>query len=537
MRGRSYRSKELRRPNNVSARPSTISGRSLIVLANRAPFSHTRLSSGEVIMTRSASGLVTALEPLLETHTGTWVAHGSGDADGLVVDSTDGVNVQSNGARYRLRYVWLAEEDHRGYYCGFANEGLWPLCHDIGVDPVFRIRDFEAYKSVNSRFVHAVTQEAVQSDTVVLVQDYHFALAPRLLKRHRRLSTVVTFWHIPWPSPDVLGACPWAEQLLEGVLGSDILGFQTEADCRNFVACAERFLDADADRPNENITYREHSTRIRAYPVGVDWNATAVRAAAPVVDCRQRVSRELALPSGVRVGVGIDRLDYTKGIPQKFLAIERLLESHPELRGRFTFLQVAEPSRGSLPAYQAIRREVLETRDRVNQRFGSEHVQPIRLLDAHHDAEAVYRLYRAADVCYVGSLRDGMNLVAKEFVSARNDERGVLVLSATAGAARQLHAALLVDPYDIAGAGHALHRALCMSDLEQATRMQTMRSVVRRFSAQWWAGRLLQDAQRETSRTSPTASRHVPIQSRCERRTARVCRSSPTPERSPSSRP
>jgi trehalose-6-phosphate synthase len=510
MRRRSFRSTQSFRVNQEQEPPSTTGDRTVVVLANRAPLSHMRLPTGDVTVTRSASGLVTALEPLLATHAGTWVAHGSGDADGLVVDSTDGLEVLSGDAHYRLRYVWLTEEDHQGYYCGFANEGLWPLCHNIDVAPVFRPHDFEVYRAVNSRFVRAVAEEAARNDAVVLVQDYHFALAPRLLRRQRPLSTIVAFWHIPWPSPDQLGACPWARQLLDGLLGSDSLGFQTEADCLNFVRCAKVFLNAEAGRTNDTVAYRRHMTRIRAYPVGVDWNAAVVRATAAPAACREHVRREFGLSSDVRVGVGIDRLDYTKGIPQKFLAIERLLDHCPELRGKFVFVQVAEPSRGCLPEYQAIRRQVLDMRDRVNQRFGSGDAVPIRLLDAHHDADAVYRLYRVADLCYVGSLRDGMNLVAKEFVSARDDERGVLVLSELTGAARQLQAALLFNPYDVAGAADALHRALSMSDREQATRMRTLRSVVQRFSAQWWAEQLLRGATREFDHRTATPLEFVP---------------------------
>jgi trehalose 6-phosphate synthase len=484
--------------------------RSLIVLANRAPFSHNRLPGGDVTATRSASGLVTALEPLLEAHSGTWVAHGSGDADMEVVDGADGLGVESDAAHYRLRYVWLTAEELRGYYYGFANEGLWPLCHDVGVEPVFRGCDFAAYQAVNQRFVNAVVQEATRDDTVVLVQDYHFALAPRLLRRRQPSSTVVTFWHIPWPTPEVFGTCPWAPRLLDGLLGSDILGFQTDQDCLNFMRCAQSVLDGDADRTSGTVTYRRRTTQVRAYPVGVDWDAAAARTAAPAPACRERVCRELGLPSDVSLALGVDRLDYTKGIPQKFLAIERLLEDHPELRGRIAFLQVAEPSRGSLPEYREIRRRVLETRDRVNRRFGDERLAPIRLLEGHYAADAVYRFYKAADACYVGSLRDGMNLVAKEFVSARNDERGALVLSAFTGAARQLQSALLVDPDDITGAARALHRALTMPDREQATRMRALRSVVRTFSAQWWADQLLEDARRERSRTAAVAAQSVP---------------------------
>jgi trehalose 6-phosphate synthase len=375
---------------------------------------------------------------------------------------------------------------------------------------VFRRSDFDAYGAANKKFVTAVVQEAAGSVPVVLVQDYHFALAPRLLRNQLPASRIVSFWHIPWPRPDVLTACPWAARLLEGMLGSSVLGFQTEEDCQHFIACVEHWLGAEVDHSLDVITYRGNETFVRAYPVGVEWDSAVVRATLPASACRERLRRELGLPSDVRLGVGVDRLDYTKGIAQKFLAIERLLERHPELRGSFQFVQIAEPSRSSLSAYQEARQAVLDTCDQVNSRFEVGGVKPVRLLEAHHEPDAVYRVYRAADLCYVGSLRDGMNLVAKEFVSARSDERGVLVLSALTGAARQLKDALLVDPHDTAAAARALYRALSMSQREQATRMRLLRSVVRKFSAQWWAEQLLNDADRERVRTPAIAADYLP---------------------------
>jgi trehalose-6-phosphate synthase len=432
----------------------------LIVVANRAPVSHEQTPDGQIVPTRSASGLVTALEPLVTARAGTWIAHGAGRADRLVANVDDAIMVPPGRPRYRLRYVWLDEDEHRGYYFGFANEGLWPLCHDLSVRSVFRRHDFDAYAAVNKKFVKAVVRESAGTFPVVLVQDYHFALVPRLLRKQLPASRILSFWHIPWPAPDGLTACPWAAHLLDGMLGSSVLGFQTEEDCLHFIACVQQWLPATIDHRHDVITYRGNETRVRAYPVGVEWDSEVVRATPPASACRQRLCEELGLPSNLRLGVGVDRLDYTKGIPQKFLAIERLLDRHPELRGHFQFVQIAEPSRSSLPAYQEARRAVREACDQVNGRFGGCGVTPIRLLEAHHDPDAVYRVYRAADLCYVGSLRDGMNLVAKEFVNARNDARGVLVLSALTGAARQLQAALHIDPYDVAGAAHALHRAL-----------------------------------------------------------------------------
>lgn len=465
----------------------------VIVLANRAPLKH-ELTSDGIVTTRSASGLVTALEPLLAEYSGTWVAHAAGSADSHVVDALGAVDVPPAKPQYRIRYVPVPDDEYRGYYFGFANEGLWPLCHTTRVAPVFRRSDYEMYRAANARFADVVADEAGRGTPIVLVQDYHFALAPHLLRQRLPRSKVVSFWHIPWPCPRTFHACPWSAELLEGLLGSDIVGLQTDDDCRNFLACAEALYGADVDTAEGVVEYRGRVIRVRPYPVGVDCAHDAMRALPDPAACREAVCRDLGLPAGVRLGVGIDRMDYTKGINEKFLAIERLLDDQPDLAGRFAFIQVAEPSRDGLAAYRAERARVSATCDRINQRFGSSGVAPIRLLEHHHEPDAVYRYYRAADFCYVGSLQDGMNLVAKEFVAARGDEGGVLVLSERAGSARQLRAALMVNPLKIDASARTLSQALRMPHVEQSRRMRLLRQNVLAFDASWWAGRMVEDA-------------------------------------------
>ena len=469
------------------------------MLANRAPFTH-ELSRGRVVTTRSSGGLVTALEPLLDAYSGTWVAHAAGSADTSVVDQLGGIDVPPANSQYRVRYVSVPDDEYRGYYFGFANEGLWPLCHAVNVTPVFRRRDYGMYRAANTRFASVVTEEADGGSPLVLVQDYHFALAPRLLRQRLPQSRLVAFWHIPWPRPRVFRRCPWALEVLEGLLGSDIIGLQTDDDCRNFLGCAEALLNAVVDPAEGTILSQGRMTSVRAYPVGIDCAHDALRSAPSPAACREQVCRELDLPAGVRLGVGIDRMDYTKGINEKLQAIERLLEAQPELVGRFAFVQVAEPSRDCLAAYRAARAQVVETCQRVNARFRTEAGPPIRLLEAHYEPADVYRLYRAADFCYVGSLHDGMNLVAKEFVSARSDEGGVLVLSQFAGAARQLGAAVLVNPRRLEQSAAAIAEALRMSAVEQAKRMRILRDNVMAFDASWWARQLVDDATRLVGR-------------------------------------
>ena len=465
----------------------------VIVLANRAPFKH-EASRGRIVATRSASGLVTALEPLVEAYSGTWVAHAAGSADAMVVDPLGGIDVPPANPQYRVRYVSLPDDEYRGYYYGFANEGLWPLCHNVDVTPVFRRVDFEMYRAANTRFAGVVADEAGGGEPLVLVQDYHFALAPQLLRQRLPGSQVVAFWHIPWPRPRTFRTCPFALELLEGLLGSDIVGFQTDDDCRNFLGCVEAVPEADVDLSEGKVEYRGRVIAVRAYPVGIDCAHESMQSAPPAAVCRERVCRELDLPASVRLGVGIDRMDYTKGIHYKFLAIERLLEMQPHLVGRFAFIQVAEPSRDCLAAYRSARAQAVETCARVNRRFGTQGLLPIRLLERHHEPAEVYEYYRAADFCYVSSLHDGMNLVAKEFVAARGDERGVLVLSQFAGAAQQLGAAVLVNPLRIDRSAEAIAAALRMPPIEQATRMRVLRANVTSFDASWWASRMVEDA-------------------------------------------
>ena len=350
------------------------------------------------------------------------------------------------------------------------------------------------YRAANARFASVAADEARGSSPLVLVQDYHFALAPRILREELPHGRLVAFWHIPWPRPRVFRTCPWAREVLDGLLGSDIVGCQTDDDCRNFLGCAEALLDAIVDPAEGTVVYRGHMTSVRAYPVGIDCAHDALLSTPSAAACRERVCRELDLAAGVRLGVGIDRMDYTKGINEKFQTIERLLEARPELVGRFAFIQVAEPSRDCLAAYRDARAQVVETCQRVNARFRTEAGPPIRLLEAHHEPADVYRLYRAADFCYVGSLHDGMNLVAKEFVSARSDETGVLVLSQFAGAARQLRAAVLVNPHRTEQSAAAIAEALSMPAVEQRKRMRILRENVTSFDASWWARQMVDDA-------------------------------------------
>ncbi|HVJ23116.1 MAG TPA: trehalose-6-phosphate synthase, partial [Burkholderiales bacterium] len=479
-----------------------LKGDEVLIVSNREPYIHVRKNDSNVIeIQRPASGLVTALEPVMRACSGTWIAHGAGSADRETVDKNDHVMVPPERPSYRIRRVWLSNEEEQGYYFGFANEGLWPLCHIAHTRPIFRAPDWDHYKTVNRRFADVVADEARTDDPIVLVQDYHFALLPKMVRERLPKATIITFWHIPWPNPEAFGICPWREEVLEGMLGSSILGFHTQFHCNNFFDTVDRFMEARVDRETFTISHGGDPTEVRRYPISIEWPPNALAVQPPVPECRKRVRERLGLNPEVRVGVGVDRLDYTKGILERFAAIERLLELEPRWIGQFSFIQAAAPSRVSIDEYQNLDTRVRQVAARINERFGRPGCPPIVLRIQHHDAAEVYEIYRAADLCYVSSLHDGMNLVAKEFVASRDDEQGVLVLSQFTGAARDLPEALIVNPYDIEQSAAAIHLGLTMSPEEQRARMRSMRNLVQEFNVYRWAGRMLIDAARMRHRS------------------------------------
>jgi trehalose-6-phosphate synthase len=471
-------------------------GDQVIVVSNREPYIHERTAVG-VVVKRPASGLVTAVEPVMRACSGTWIAHGSGSADRDAVDARDRVRVPPGQDDYWLRRIWMTPEEEQGYYYGFANEGMWPLCHVAHVRPVFRESDWEAYRAINQRFADAVIAEARSDDPVVLVQDYHFALLPAMIREKLPQATILTFWHIPWPNPESFGICPWRREILQGMLGSTILGFHTRFHCKNFIETGDRDLEARIEHEHSTIAYQEKETLVESYPISIEWPSDVeVAGWAPVAACRQRVIERLGLPADVCLAVGVDRFDYTKGILERLNAVERLLEKWPSWIGRFVFVQVAAPTRTALDEYRSFQDRIQRVTQRINERFGQEGYQPVHLLAQHHEHDAVVELFRAADICVVTSLHDGMNLVCKEFVAARDDLRGVLVLSRFAGASRELAEALVVNPYHVEETADALNRAALMPLAEQRERMSSLRSTVREFNVFRWAGRMLADAGR-----------------------------------------
>ncbi len=470
-------------------------GAEVLVVSNREPYIHNRTNGG-IGLQIPASGLVAALEPVMRACGGTWIAHGSGTADRETVDDNDRLRVPPASPAYTLRRVWLTDEEQDGYYYGLANEGLWPLCHIAFVRPVFREADWAHYVTINERFADAVVAEAATDAPIVLVQDYHFALLPRMIRNRLPKASVITFWHIPWPNAETFGICPWREEIIDGLLGSTILGFHTQFHCNNFLEAADRFMESRIDRELASVTLRGHETLIRPYPISIEWPPVALADQAPVRECRDAVRQRFSLPADARIAVGIERFDYTKGILDRMRAIDDLLNRQPEWRGKLVFIQAAAPTRSKLDAYSTLQKEAVQLADEVNARHGRDGYKPILLVIRHHEPAEVYELFRAADICIVSSLHDGMNLVAKEFVAARDDEQGILLLSGFAGASRELSEALIVNPYDTHGMAETLATALSMPVSEQRERMRLMRDLVRQRNVYRWAAQMLLDAAR-----------------------------------------
>jgi trehalose 6-phosphate synthase len=482
-------------------------GAQVMVVSNREPYIHNR-EGDQITLQTPASGLVAALEPVMRACGGTWIAHGSGSADRETVDARDHIRVPPAEPSYTLRRVWLSEEEADGYYYGLANEGLWPLCHIAFIRPTFRESDWQQYVKVNERFADAVAQESQQTDPVVLVQDYHFALLPRMIRRRMPHATILMFWHIPWPNAETFGICPWREQLVDGLLGSSVLGFHTRFHCNNFFEAVDRFMESRIDREHASVTLGGHETLVRPYPISVEWMPPELEIQKPVAQCRAAIRQRYGLAPATKIIVGVERFDYTKGIIDRLKAFDELLARKPQWRGAAVFIQVAAPTRSKLPSYSAAREQTEELARRINQQHGSETYQPLILEVRHHEHNEVFELFRGADVCIVSSLHDGMNLVAKEFVAARDDEQGVLILSSFAGASRELASALIVNPYDTRAVADTIDRALTMPAGEQRERMRLMRELVRERNVYRWAGEMFRDLARLRKRELILSSRN-----------------------------
>jgi trehalose 6-phosphate synthase len=481
---------------NKSALPPslshTMSHKHLVVIANREPYIHQR-KGDKIEVIRPASGLVTALEPILRQCGGLWIAHGSGSADMEVTNAQGEVAVPPEKPTYTLKRVTLSKEEEEGYYYGFSNEGLWPLCHLAHTRPVFRLSDWQNYLRVNQKFADAIPNGALTSDSLFLLQDYHFALLPQLLKNRSGTNgpKISIFWHIPWPNPEAFGICPWHKELLQGMLGADVIGFHTQYHCNNFLEACNRYLEARIDYEHFSVTMGNHETLIRAFPIGID--------TAPVRKISDTEIQELKAKYGINaqyIAVGVDRIDYTKGILERCEAVERFLERYPEYIGKFSLVQMGSPSRTHIPAYRMLYEQISETVKRINDRYsrgeGETRYQPIIFLAEHHEWKDIQYFYQMGDICMVTSLHDGMNLVAKEYVWCQKPERGSLILSKFTGASRELTESFIVNPYSVEEIADAIASALRLTSEEKARRMTSMREKVQTRNAYKWAAELIE---------------------------------------------
>ena len=460
--------------------------RPIYVVSNREPVSH--VHDGRTINeVRPASGLVTALEPIKLACGGTWVAHGSGTADRVVGER---IGLPTDDPAYSLRRVWLSEQEEAGYYYGFANEGLWPLCHIVHERPQFRADDWEQYRAVNARFAGVLVEEMEKAEQpIVLAQDYHFAMLPQLVKQSRPDARVALFWHIPWPNFEAFGICPWQDEILLGMLGADLIGFHTQFHCNNFLETVERTIEGRVDWESFSVVRGQHRTWVRPFPISV-----APDESEPTPE-RGALRAELGVMTEW-MGVGVERVDYTKGLPERFRALRRFFERWPEYRRRVTFVQIASLSRSQIPRYRALQEEVREVVRALNEEIGERGWQPVIYRERHHDHREIRRFYRAADFCMVTSLHDGMNLVAKEYVAAQTDDEGSLILSRFTGASRELRDAWIVNPYDVEDMATAIHDALTADPLDRRSRMRRLRDHVREYNIYGWAGLLVAELAR-----------------------------------------
>ncbi|MDE2312070.1 MAG: trehalose-6-phosphate synthase [Patescibacteria group bacterium] len=460
--------------------------RKIFVVSNREPYAHKKVKN-EIQWDVPASGMVTALEPVMEACGGLWLAHGSGSADKLTVDKDNKIQVPPDDPKYTLKRVWLTDKEVKGYYVGFANEALWPLCHLAHTRPIFRKEDWLEYRKVNGKFAQVLLAELKDVQRpVVLVQDYHFALLPAMIKHSRPDAEIGLFWHIPWPNAESFSICPWRKDILEGMLGADVIGFHTQQYCNNFFETVGKEIESLADLEKFAITHQGHTAHIKPFPISVAFNGAEDNAPEAKSELLERLDIKPKY-----LGLGVDRLDYTKGILERLRGIEFFFDLHPAYREQFTFLQIAPPSREGVEKYRQFNADVTAEAERINRKLETGSWKPIVLLKEHHTHGEIYPLYRAANVCLVTSLSDGMNLVAKEFVAARDDEAGVLVLSQFTGAARDLKEALVVNPYSAEETAEAIYRSLTMPESEQHRRMKKMRDTVKNYNIYRWAAEFL----------------------------------------------
>jgi trehalose 6-phosphate synthase len=465
-----------------------LKNRKIFAVSNREPYVHTKVKN-DVVCSVPASGMITAIEPVMEACGGIWMAQATGDGDKKTSDANGKLQVPPDDPKYTLKRIWISEKEHKGFYVGFSNEALWPLCHNVHNRPIFRKEDWQEYKSVNGKFAQSLLREIKDvKNPMILVQDFHFALLPQMIKKSRPDAKIGIFWHIPWPSPEVFSICPWHKEILEGMLSADIIGFHTQQYCNNFMETVGKAIESMIDSEQFSITLKGHLTNIRAFPISVAFSAG--------IDEKQKIERgkNLLDELGIKtkyVGLGVDRLDYTKGILERFKGIEFFFELYPAYKEKFTFLQIAPISREEVEKYRQFNEDVTAQAEKINAKFQKNGWIPIVLVKKHFNHRDLDALYRQANVCLVTPLHDGMNLVSKEFVAARNDESGVLILSQFTGSSKELKGAIMINPYSAEKTALAISEALNMPLTLQRQNMKKMREAIKNYNIYRWSAEFM----------------------------------------------
>jgi len=462
----------------------------LFVISNREPYMHVMdEATGAVSCIRPASGVVTAIHPILCSCGGTWIAHAGGNADKKFINSKNKLGVPPEDNRYILKRVWLSKKEEDGYYYGFSNEGLWPLCHNTHTRPIFREEDWQMYKKVNQKFADSVLEELPAQSPFIFIQDYHFTLLGKMIKEKRPDAKIALFWHIPWPTPEAFQICPYQKDILDGMLGCDLIGFHVQNHCNNFLDTANRLLESRVDTEKFSVVRSGKETFVRAFPISI--NDMGLNAGASDTQEQMEKLRQEFNLQGMIVGLGVDRIDYTKGIVERILAVDRFLEKYPRFRKKFVFVQLAAPSRIHIKRYHDLIGEIDELVEKINWKYLDGSWKPILYLKRHFSADEIAPFYALADVCIVSSLHDGMNLVAKEYVAEKRDLQGSLILSQFTGAAKELTDAILINPYSIEEFADSIRYALEMPSEEKQKRMRNMRKTVTEHNVYRWAANII----------------------------------------------
>lgn len=465
----------------------------LYVVSNREPYMHMHdPTTGEIKCIIPAGGVVTAIHPMLSACGGTWIAHGGGNADKKFVNSKDKLGVPPDDIRYILKRIWLSKEEEEGYYYGFSNEGLWPLCHNTHTRPIFREQDWLMYKKVNRKFADAIIEELPVNNPFIFIQDYHFTLLGKYIKEKRPDATIALFWHIPWPNPEAFSICPYQKEILDGLLGCDLIGFHVQNHCNNFLDTANRLIESRVDTEKYSVMRFGKETFIRPFPISIDSSGSAKTYDPDIITEVEKLRKEFDLNNKI-IGVGVDRIDYTKGIVERLLAIDRFLEKYLEYKNKFVFIQLGSPSRTHIKRYHELISEIDELVEKINWKYLTGNWKPIIYLKKHFSHEEIEPFYALADMCIVSSLHDGMNLVAKEYIHAKKDLSGCLLLSQFTGAARELTDAILINPYSAEEFADSIKYAIKLSDEEKKQKMKNMRSIITNNNVYRWAASIISE--------------------------------------------